>query len=97
MDVCTYSRSLNHEDLIDWIKEMKKQFNIDQIQDPKRVKFACLNLKDHVSLGWDNVKDDRVKKEKQKVRTWDKMVAKMKEKTLPIDYMISLFKKLKNM
>ena len=38
----TYSKSLNPEDLIDWIKEMVTYFYIEQIEYLKRVKVVCL-------------------------------------------------------
>ena len=65
---------------------------MEKIEDPKRVKVACLKLKGHASLWWENVQADKVKKGKYKVKTWDKILAKLKDKFLPTNYMISLFK-----
>lgn len=96
IDVRTYSGSLDPEDLIDWFREMEKYFDIEQIEDPKRVKTACLRLKGHASLWWDNVQVDRVKKGKEKIKSWYRMVSKLKGKFLPNDFVISLFRKLQN-
>ena len=47
-------------------------------------------------MWWDNVEDERVKKEKEMVKTWDRMVTKLKDNFLPTNYMIFLFRKLKS-
>ena len=41
---------------------MEKYFDIEHIEDPKKVKVTCLKLKGHVALWWDNVWDEKVKK-----------------------------------
>jgi len=46
---------MNPEDLIDSIRDMEKFFDIEQIEDPKRLKMACMRLKGISSLWWDNV------------------------------------------
>ena len=78
IDVPTYWGSLNLEELIYWIREMEKYFDIVQIEDPKRVKGFCLKLKSHTSLWWDNVQVEWVKKGKEKRRDLDIMVTKLK-------------------
>ena len=76
---------------------MEKYFDTEQIEHLKRVKYACLKLKGHALLWWYNVQNDRVKKGKENINSWDGLVAKLKCKFLPIDDMISLFRKLHNL
>ena len=40
---------------------------------------------------------DQVKKGKEKIKAWDRMVSKLKEKFFPTDYMVSLYMKLQNL
>ena len=96
-EVYTYSGSLNPEELIHWIREMEKYFDIEQIEDPKRVRVACLKLKGHVLLWWDNVQVDILKKGKDKIKTCNRMVAKLKDKFLPADHTRTLFRKFQNL
>ena len=44
-----------------------------------------------------NVQADRLKKGKGKIKVWDRMVSKLKHKLLPMEYMISLYRKLQNL
>jgi hypothetical protein len=50
-------------------------------------------LKGHATLWWDELQADRRCKGKQKIKSWDRMIAKMKEKFIPRDYQITLFQK----
>ena len=76
---------------------MEKYFDIEQIKDHERVKFECLKLKGHASLRWDNVQANKVKKGKDKMKNLDRMVTKLKDKFLPTDYMICMFRMLQNL
>jgi hypothetical protein len=39
----------------------------------KKVKFACTKLKGHTMIWWDHVQKYRVRKGKDKIKTWRKM------------------------
>jgi hypothetical protein len=45
-------------------------------------------------LWWDELQDDKCFQGKQKIKSWDKMIAKMKAKFIPRDYQISLFRRM---
>ena len=45
METPTYSRSMHPEELIDCVREMENCFDMEQIEDPKRVKMDCMKLK----------------------------------------------------
>ena len=68
MDVPNYSGCLNLEELIDWVREMENYFGIEQIEDPKRVKFTFLKLKNHTLLWWGNMQSNRVKMVKERIK-----------------------------
>jgi hypothetical protein len=40
---------------------------------------------------------DRHSKRKQKIKRWDRMIAKMKEKFIPRDYQITMFRRMQNL
>jgi hypothetical protein len=76
---------------------MEKLFDIEQIEDLKRVKMAYIELKGHASLWWDNMKLEKERKGKDKIKKWDKIISKFKGKFLPIDYTLNLYRKLQNL
>ena len=55
IEVSTYSESLNPEELIDMVKEMETYFDMEQIEDPKRVKVSFMKVEFHASFLRDNV------------------------------------------
>ena len=51
----TYDGSLLAEHLIDWISELDKYFEYNEVEEDKRVRLAVTRLKGHTSLWWDSI------------------------------------------
>jgi hypothetical protein len=75
---------------------MEKYFDYEDIDEEKKVKHAVTILKGHAMLLWDELQVDKRCKGKKKIKNWDIMVAKMKVKFIPNDYLINLFRNLQN-
>ena len=56
-DLSTYDGSLIAEHLIDWISELDKYFEYDEVKEDKRVILVVMRLKGHASLWWDSVQE----------------------------------------
>jgi hypothetical protein len=63
----------------------------------KNVRHVVMKLKGHAALWWDELQADRHSKGKQKIKSWDRMIAKMKAKFIPRDYQITLFRRMQNL
>ena len=50
MEVPNFSSTLNPIDLIDWIGELEDYFELEEIEDPLRVRLVKTKLKGHPSL-----------------------------------------------
>jgi hypothetical protein len=92
MDIPAYEGSLDAEELLDWIRALDTYFNYEDIEEDKKVRHAVTKLKGHATLWWDELHVDRRSKGKLNIKSWDRMVAKMKEKFIPRDYQITLFR-----
>jgi hypothetical protein len=97
MDILTYEENLDAEELLDWIRALDTYFYYEDIEEDKKVRHAVTKLKGHASLWWDELQADRRCKGKQNIKSWDRMVAKMKAKFIPRDYQITLFKRMHNL
>ena len=53
---------------------MEKLFDIEQIEDPQRMKIMCMKMKEHASLWWYNMQLERKRKGKDRIKTWDIIV-----------------------
>jgi hypothetical protein len=54
-------------------------------------------LKGHATLWWNELQANRRYKGKNKIKSWDRMIAKMKAKFIPEDYQITLFRRMENL
>eukprot|EP00253_Pinus_taeda_P030848 PITA_30848 len=67
------------------------------LNEDKQVKFAATKLKGHASLWWDSIQAERKRLHKQPIKKWARMEAKLKEKFLPKDYQIMLYRQVQNL
>lgn len=97
LELSTYDGSLTIENLIDWISELDKYFEYEEIEEEKRVKFVVTRLEGHASLWWESAQDERKHKNEPVIKSWDGMVTKMKGKFLPKDYHLTLYRQMQNL
>jgi hypothetical protein len=76
---------------------MDKYFDNEDIDEENKVKHDVTKLKGHATLWWDELQDDKRSKGKKNIKSWDRMVAKLKDKFIPKDYQINFFMKLQNL
>ena len=76
---------------------MEKFFEYENTLDNKKVKIRVTRLKGHVSLWWEHLQTDRQRRGKEKIRTWPKMVNKVKNKVLPANSQVILLRKMQNL
>ena len=77
MEVSNFLGTLNLEDLIDWIGELEDYFELEDIEDPLRVRLAKTKLKGHVALWWKELQRDREEEGEMKITRWRLMVTKL--------------------
>jgi hypothetical protein len=83
MEIPMYEGNLDVEELLDWIRALEKYFDYEDVEEDKKFKHVVTRLKGHATLWWDELQADRHCKGKQKIKSWDRMVAKMKAKLYP--------------
>ena len=81
--------------MLDWISNMEKFFEYENTPHNRKVKIVVTRLKVHASLWWEHLQTDRQRRGKEKIRTWPKMVNKVKNKFLPTNYQVILLRKMK--
>eukprot|EP00253_Pinus_taeda_P002919 PITA_02919 len=84
-------------EVLDWISEMDKYFECEEISEDRTVKFVATKLKGHATLWWDSVQNERKRLNKPPVKTWARMVAKLKGRFLPRDYQIALHRQVQDL
>jgi hypothetical protein len=97
MEIPVYEGNLDVEELLDWIRAIDTYFDYEDIEEEKKVRHFVTRLKGHATLWWDELQADNHCQGKWKIKSWDRMIAKMKEKFIPRDYQISLFRRMQNL
>ena len=73
---------------------MENLFEYEKTLENRKVKIVVTRLKGHASLWWENSQADRQRRGKEKIRTWVKMVNKVKKNFSLVDYQVSLLRKI---
>ena len=73
----TYDGNLLAEGLIDWIGDLDRYFDYEEIEEDKKVKLVVTRLKGHAALWWDSVQAKRKNNNKSVIKSWDRMIANM--------------------
>ena len=94
MDIPIYEGNLDAEELLDWIRALDTYFDYEDVEEDKKVKHVVTRLKGHATLWWDELQDNRRCNGKKKIKRWEEMIVKMKEKFIPRDYQIALFRRM---
>jgi len=97
MEVFIYEGNLNVDELMDWIDAMDKYFDYEEVNEANKVNFFVIRMKGNQTLWWDEVQVKRKRKGKSKIRISDRMVVKIKNKFMPKDYQLNIFKQLQNL
>ena len=69
--VPTYQGGLDANELLDWINDMEKLFDYDEIDDENKVKFTVTKIKGDASFWRNCVQIARRNKEKFPIKNWD--------------------------
>ena len=59
IEVSSFAGGLNPEEIVEWINEMNKCFDYEEMSKDKKVNFAVTKLKGHARLWWDGVQAER--------------------------------------
>jgi hypothetical protein len=97
MDIPLYEDNLDIEDLLYWFRSLDKYFDYEDIEEDKKLKHVVTRIKGNATLWWDELHADRHCKGKQRIKSWEKMVDKMKAKFIPRYYQINLFRRMHNL
>lgn len=96
-DLSSYTCSMNLEERIDWITEISKFFEYEEMDEERKLEFVVTKLKSDATLWSDGVHVERRRKNKHNIKRWDRMVAELKGKFLLKYYQLTLFKSMQNL
>jgi len=94
VDIPEFEGQLDPGLSLDWLQTVERVIEFKDISEEMKAKLVALKLRKYASIWWSNVVSKRVRKGKRKIKTWEKMKAKIKSKFLPPHYFQDNFLKL---
>ncbi|GJU63817.1 zinc finger, CCHC-type containing protein [Tanacetum coccineum] len=94
VDIPEYDGKLDPDEFVEWLRTVERVFDYKQMTEDNKVKIVALKLRKYASTWWSNTCLKRERAGKEKIQTWPKMKAKMKQKFLPTYYVQNSFSQL---
>ena len=82
---------------MDYINALARYFDFEEIDDKKKVKYAATRMKGHATIQWGELQIHKERRGKSKIKSWDKMLDKIKSQFMPKDYQLNLIRQLQNL
>ena len=82
---------------LEWMQSIERFFEIKEYLDDKAFKIAILKLKRYASLWYENLKRQRSKDGKPRIKTWSKLKRLMTKRFLPDNYKGDLYLKVSSL
>jgi len=86
-----FKGNLNPDLFIEWMQALERFFEIKEYSDEKDFKAAVLKLKKYAFLWYENVKKQRAREGKLRIRTWSKLKKLMSKQFLLDNYKRDLY------
>jgi len=96
-DIPEFEGQLDPDSFLDWLRTVERVFDYKDVPDEKKVKLVALKLRKYASIWWANLVAKRARKDKAKIRSWEQMGDKLKDKFLPSHYIQDNYLKLHNL
>lgn len=93
VEIPYFEGGVHPNEFIDWLHTVERVFDFKDIPDDRKVKLVAIKFKKHASIWWENLRRQREREGRNKIRTWDKMKRELKRKFLPSHYRQDMFLK----
>lgn len=79
VDIPEFEGKQDGDVFLDWLYTVERVFDFKEYSDERKVKLVAIKMKGYAFLWWENLKKERTRVEKEKIRTWDKMKRELKK------------------
>ncbi|XP_074314128.1 uncharacterized protein LOC141649334 [Silene latifolia] len=86
LDIPDFDGEMDPEKFLDWVRQAERVFEYKEYDDKKQFKVAIMKLTKYASLWYENLKKQRKKEGKDKIKFWIKLKKHLMRRFLPRDY-----------
>jgi len=91
IDPLKFEGNLNPNLFVEWMQALERFFEIKEYSDDKAFKVVVRKLKKYASLWYENIKKQRAREGKPRIRTWSKLKKLMTKRFLLDNYKRDLY------
>ena len=92
-----FEGNLNPNLFIEWIQALERFFEVKEYSDEKAFKVVVLKLKKYASPWYENIKKQREREGKPRIKTWSKLKKLMIKRFLPDNYKRDLYLRMSSL
>jgi hypothetical protein len=81
-----FHRKFQPEEFLDWVLTVEEVFEFNGVPDERRVSLVVHTFQEKVAAWWQQLKQNRVRKGKLKINSWEYLLKKMRTAFLPHNY-----------
>ncbi|GJX23196.1 zinc finger, CCHC-type containing protein [Tanacetum coccineum] len=94
VDSPEYDGKLDLDEFVEWLQTVERVFEYKHTMEENKVKIVSVKLCKYASTWWSNTCLKRERSGKEKIKSWPKMKAKLKQKFLPTYHVQNSFSQL---
>jgi hypothetical protein len=86
LNIPEFHRKFQPKEFLDWVLAVEEVFEFNGVPDERRVSLVVHTFKGKVAAWWQQLKQNRVRKGKLKINSWEHLLKKMRAAFLPHNY-----------
>jgi hypothetical protein len=86
LNIPEFHRKFKPKEFLDWVLAIEEVFEFNGVPDERRVSLVVHTFKGKVAAWWQQLKQNRVRRGKLKINSWEYLLKKMRAAFLPHNY-----------
>jgi hypothetical protein len=86
LNILEFHKKFQPEEFLDWVLAVEEVFEFNGVPDERRVSLVVHTFRGKVAAWWQQLKQNRVRKGKLKINSWEHLLKKMRATFLPYNY-----------
>ncbi|CAN1222207.1 hypothetical protein LINGRAPRIM_LOCUS512 [Linum grandiflorum] len=97
VEIPTFDGNLQPEEFIDWLSQVEEILDFKEVPEERRVSLVKICLHGSAQAWWKNLKQTRVRHDKEKISTWVKFRKHIRAAFLPYNFERELYQRFQNL
>ena len=96
LDISKFSEGLQPEKFLDWVAAVEEILDFREVLKDKWVSLVATKFRGKAAAWWQQLKQTKMRQDKMKITSWEKLLIKMRHAFLPYNYLRIMYQRLQN-